>query len=566
MRIVLAGLSFLALSAIADAAEIPASSKVESVTVFLSGAEVVRTAKVQLEKGEHTIVINDVPAGAIAGSIRVEGKATGKLSIGSVDTSRKFLQRSESLAADGERKSIEDRIEQLRDERSVIEAESQAAETQKALIANLAQLPTRPAPSGNAPMAEDWPRILSIISENSMAANRVYLGAQQRLRDVDRRIEDLEKNLAALAPPTKEQTEVRIHVDAESPLDADIAVHYQVPNASWAPIYDARLDTGTKTKPPKLEIARRATIMQRSGENWNDVKLQLSTARPSEGAAMPPLNTQIVDFEPEIRPMAEPAPTAAYEQLRTQRRKAERESASDAEEVAAVAAQAAPPPPVEPMTETFAKVNAAPFEATFQVPGRASVKATGEVKRVVLMTEEIEPVLSSRAVPKLVSNAYLYAAIKLPKGTPLLKGRVYLFRDGTFVGTGELPLLQSGEIHQLGFGIDDLVKVRHAVLEEKRGETGLISTSHVDSRNFRVTIKNLHERPIDVSVIDRVPVSQNQEIKIDYTGKTAPTAQNIEDKRGVMSFDTKLEPDEEKVLEYGYRISWPATKSIMYGP
>ena len=91
-------------------------------------------------------------------------------------------------------------------------------------------------------------------------------------------------------------------------------------------------------------------------------------------------------------------------------------------------------------------------------------------------------------------------------------------------------------------------------------------TTHTDSRNFRVTVKNLHERPIQLTVLDRVPVSQNQDIKVEFTGKAAPTKQNVEDKRGVMSFEAKLEPDEEKVLEYGYRITWPAAKSIIYGP
>ena len=99
-----------------------------------------------------------------------------------------------------------------------------------------------------------------------------------------------------------------------------------------------------------------------------------------------------------------------------------------------------------------------------------------------------------------------------------------------------MPLLQPGEEHDLGFGIDDQVKVKHAVLEEKRGESGLISTSHVDSRNFRVNVKNLHERPIDVTILDRIPVSQNDEIKVEYTGRASPTTQNVDDKRGIIAF------------------------------
>ena len=127
-----------------------------------------------------------------------------------------------------------------------------------------------------------------------------------------------------------------------------------------------------------------------------------------------------------------------------------------------------------------------------------------------------------------------------------------------------MPLLSPGAEHDLGFGLDDQVKVRHAIVEEKRGETGLISSSQTDVRNFRVTVKNMHERPINLVLMDQIPVSLNQDIKIDYTGKAQPTKSNLEDKRGVMSYEAKLEPDEEKVFEYGYRISWPAAKSITY--
>ncbi len=231
---------------------------------------------------------------------------------------------------------------------------------------------------------------------------------------------------------------------------------------------------------------------------------------------------------------------------------------------AGLAAPAAPEP--APIEETVAQLDSAPFDATFDVPGRTTVAGTGEAKRVLLISEDIEPTLSSRSVPKLDSNAYLYAKIKIAKGTPLLPGRIYLFRDGTFVGTGDMPLLPPGEDHDLGFGVDDQVKVKHTVLEEKRGETELISTSHVDSHNFRVSVKNLHERPIDVTILDRTPVSQNDDIKVEFTGRVSPTTQNVDDKRGVFAFVARLEPDEEKVLEYGYRVSWPASKSIVYGP
>lgn len=564
MRLVLAAISLAVLAPLAHAAEVPATSQIQAVTVYLSGAEVTRLARVKLDKGESTVVLGDVPASAVPGSIRVIGKATGKLAIGSVDTTRKLLQRAESAAADTERKTLEDELEKLRDERSIIEAEAQAADTQKALIGNLAQLPTRPAaPTGTMTAGEDWPRVLSIIAQGTQEAGRLALEAQRKLRDVDRRIEDVDRKLAALPPPRTQQTEVRVYVEAESPLDAELTIRYQVPSANWAPIYDARLKTGNKTEPPKLNLARRAAISQRTGEPWNDVALTLSTSRPAESASLPHIDSQIVDFEPEVKPAPPPVPMARLDKSRD----AERAQDQDAAVANAPGiAMEAPAAQAEPISETVAAMTSAPFEASFAVPGRVSIADTGEVKRVVLLNDVIEPALSSRTVPKLETNAYLYAKFNLAKGTPLLPGKVYLFRDDAFVGTGDLPLLQPGEERYLGFGVDDLVKVRYAVLEEKRGETGLISTSSVDSRNYRVTVKNLHERPIDVTVIDRIPISKNQEIKIEYTGKTQPTNQSLDDKRGVLAFEKKLDPDQEEVLEYGYRISWPAAKSIVYGP
>jgi hypothetical protein len=75
----------------------------------------------------------------------------------------------------------------------------------------------------------------------------------------------------------------------------------------------------------------------------------------------------------------------------------------------------------------------------------------------------------------------------------------------------------------------------------------------------------MHERAIGFTVFDQIPVSRNQDIKVDLTGKTPPTRQNVDDKRGVFAWDGKLEPDQEQLIEVGYRVSWPSAKSVVYG-
>ncbi len=572
MRIVVAipGLVLALLSAHVSADEIPAASHLETVTVFPAGAEATRTARLSLQKGEHTLVFNDLPAEAVPGSIRVDGKATAGLDIQSVDMRRRYIPRDDQEKLQAERKGIEDQIEKLRDERGLIQGQEDAAQTQKTLLQNLAQMPGRPQPDDGQPAPSsspaphiDWQQILSLIGSGMPEAQRLALDAEVKKRDLDRRIEELEKKLAALAPARAEQTEVKVYVVAGAALEADMTVRYQVRNAGWTPRYDARLATGSKTTPPALQLTRRADIVQRTGETWENVALQLSTTRPNANAAAPVIDTVTVDFEPDAKEVSAsapppPAPMAAYDGLSVRKRS----SASRTAQLSA-AGEAAPEPDLA-IVQQGATVAAAPFQAVFGVPGRLTVPATGEAKRVFLQEDGIEPVLTVRAVPKIEAKAYLYAKLILPKGSPLLPGDVSLFRDGTFVGTGALPVLSPGEDHELGFGADDQVRVRHAIADEKRGETGLISSARTDSRNFRITVKNMHERAVELVVHDQVPVSQNDEIKVELVGPVQPTKKDIDGKRGVIAFESKLEPEEERLIEFGYRVIWPGARAITY--
>jgi len=141
---------------------------------------------------------------------------------------------------------------------------------------------------------------------------------------------------------------------------------------------------------------------------------------------------------------------------------------------------------------------------------------------------------------------------------------VSLFRDRTYVGIGHLPQLAPGETHEIGFGPDDLVRVKYEVTQEKKGETGLISSSRTDQRRYKITVRNLHERPIAYTVLDQIPVALDEKIKVELTGRTPPTAVDVKDKRGIVAWSGKLGADEEKIIDFGFEISWPADKQIRY--
>lgn len=561
MRLLTALCLLPAIAAGAHAAEVKGTSRIDAVTVYPQGAEVTRIGKVKVEGGEHTLLFVDLPANAVASSIRVEGKATGRLEIGSVDTRSVSVPRADDAVATTERRRVEDAIEKLKDDKAALQASVVAAETQKRLIDNLTQLPTRPAPaSGAAAEQPDWGRLFGLVGERAAEAQKTILDAQVKMRDVDRQIRDLEGKLASLAPTRQSRTEVKVAVNAGSPLEADIVIRYQVRAASWTPYYDARLSTGTKAQAPKLQLVRRASIQQRTGETWDNVALALSTARPAAGTSAPLLSAMVVDYEsdaPPPPPAPRAAPIAGGLRNAPQTTRGVAELAEAARMDAELQSQAA--------EETRARVEVQAFQAIYAIAGRTTVPETGETKRVQIDEMELDPALAVRAVPKREQKAYLYAKLSVARGTPLLPGQVSLFRDSTFVGNGNLPLLAPGEEHELGFGIDDAIRVRYAIAEEKRAETGIITSSKTDTRSYRITVKNLHERAIPLTVLDQIPVSQNADIKVELTGKTAPTRRDVDDKRGVLAWDMTLAPDEERVIEFGYRTTWPAAKKITYG-
>ena len=107
----------------------------------------------------------------------------------------------------------------------------------------------------------------------------------------------------------------------------------------------------------------------------------------------------------------------------------------------------------------------------------------------------------------------------------------------------------------LGFGLG----LRHQHYDEILDGNPPIDWFEVISENYMLP----GGQPL--RVLDQIPVAQNDAIKIELQGRTAPTRRDVEDKRGVMAWDMALTPDEEKAVEFGYRVTWPGAKRVIYG-
>ncbi|MCA1547486.1 mucoidy inhibitor MuiA family protein [Bradyrhizobium sp. BRP19] len=532
------------------AANVDANSTIDTVTVYPDGATVTRVISLDLASGDSTLVAKDFPLSLDPSSLRVEGEAGAKLTIGTIDA------RPPKAAPPVNLPELDKRIEALKDQRADLQGAIDSANARRKFAQHFAEAsPAGLGEKGEARPIAEWRAAFAAVAEEIATADSAIRDSTRKQRELDRQIAQLEAERSA-KPPSK--LEVRIDVASAAATKATLRVTYAVRNARWVPLYDARLDTGAKDRKPQLELVRRAEVTQATGEDWSNVTLGVSTVRISRGGSAPELHSLVAQYPQVPKPMAlgtasdlaRPAPTVRQRSYEPMSKAAEatelRERADEQQAVAEIG----------------------DFQATFRIPGRVSLGAADGAKSLRIASVNVPADLAVRAAPVLDPTAFLEASFKQTDDTTLLPGKVAIYRDGTFVGRGKITASTKDDIVRLGFGADDKVKIERAVLKRNEGSAGLlVTTSKTDERSFKTTIRNGHDFPIRVAIEDQLPVSENEDIVVEMLpSSTQPTANNIRDKRGVLEWSFDAKPGEARDINFAWRIRWPKDKSMVIVP
>ncbi|NEU99566.1 mucoidy inhibitor MuiA family protein [Bradyrhizobium uaiense] len=528
------------------AANLDAASQVDAVTVYPDGASVTRVITLDLPAGDNTLIAKDFPMGLDPSSLRVEGEAGGRLTIGAIDARPPHPVTPANLP------EIEKRIEALRDQREDLQGIITAAEARRKFAEHFAEAsPVGIGEKGEARPVSEWRAAFSAVGDEVATADNAIRDATRKQRDIDREIARLEADRAA-KPPSK--LEVRIELASAAATKATLRVTYAVRSARWMPIYDARLDTGAKDRKPAIELVRRAEITQSTGEDWSNVALVVSTVRVARGGNAPDLNSLIVRYPQPPRPLA-----------------AGRAFDSVQQPSALMPAPAAPSMEqhlFKKAEEQEAAAEVSAFQATFKIPGRVNVSANEGAKSLRISTATITPDLAVRAVPVIDPTAFLEASFVQADDAPLLPGQVSIYRDGIFVGRSRMATAAKDETVRLGFGADDKVKIERTVVKRNEGSAGLIvTTSKTDERAFKTTVRNGHDFPIKVAIQDQLPVSENDDIVVEMLPSSTPaTTTNLRDKRGVLEWAFEAKAGEVRDINFAWRMRWPKDKGVVMVP
>jgi len=533
--------------ALALAGEIEAKSRIVQATVYPNRATMIREAVVDIPAGASVVLFQGLPANLLSDSLRAQGQGDSKVRFNALSHT---LQTQAELIAPRERE-LTRRMQKVQDQRDEIQARRQALAAQRAFLEQIGRQAGQRVAEEVSELrlnAEQWTQAASVIGSSLAEILTTDLAHQVSLRELDRTLQRLKAELSRLQTGQRTTMAVRLPLEADAPVRLTIRLEYQVPGVSWRPVYDARLDTADA----ELSLVHYGAVRQNTGEDWEDVRLVLSTAQPQRGAGLPdlkPLWVDLIDPAKTRRDQAMVSETAMQSKLvgAMDSGNMAMEDSGEQEAAGFVAAE----------------IRTGGFVTEYVIPGRVNVPADGTESRVLCGAFATDNRLQVRIKPQLGTEAFLVSRATLLGEAPLLPGPASLFRDGAYIGQTRMPLLRPGQEQDIGFGIDDRIAVTRNILKDERSDPTLLSREHQLERHMVTTIANQGRQDVEITVLETVPAPRHDRIKLDISRSTTQGYdQDVDDVPGQLRWTVTLPAGDETRISLGWILSWPRNQDM----
>ena len=557
MRIVIWVLASLAVMPVCGAAEIEAESRITAVTVFPDRAGVTRQAKLDLEPGVHTVKVGPLPSQIEPQSVTVNGSGKAEVTLYGV----RVLTRQLETAQDPKVQTLEDEIRKAERHQQQLQTLKQILLQENEYLASIKAASSEQIGKDlitKSPSASDAAALLGFLDEGLLKVAARDQAADEELEAVARQLDKLRRELAELTQGQyRQETVALVDLEARKGGVFTLEVGYRTPGANWSPTYEAR----AATESGHVELVTYGMVRQRTGEDWDDVQVTLSTAKPAMSGTLPKLQPVF------LKPWEPPAPASMAAGMLS------RSNVQAAYNTAykSMAAPAAMDELSEGREDKPAEVATATMDTrgpavTYRLPKAETVPGDWQPHKMPIGSQSFQAGLMYGTTPRLLPYAFLRARVKNTAGQFFLPGPVSVFLDGAFIATAALQQIAPDEEFDLYLGVDERVKVERKELKE-RVEVSLLpglrgKMKSIDYEQL-TTVENFTGRKIHVTVFDLVPVSQREEIVVESVRQTPPNVEaDIEQRPGVFRWELDLAPSQKQELRLSYRVRHPVDMQI----
>jgi len=333
---------------------------------------------------------------------------------------------------------------------------------------------------------------------------------------------------------------VPVDVNVAEDGEYEFTFHYYDRMVSWKPFYDIHV----KNLASPLDFAFKGAISQNTGEDWTDLETSLICGNLSISNNQPVLNPWHVDFViprplmqasmPRNAMMA--APTAAL---------GKQNAASASDDTVLLMAK----PKAEKKTmETM---------ESYVLPEKQVIRS-GKKGSIVDITDITVPAdYIYTTTPKLEPSVFLTARIRDIGIYNLYECRANIYLEGTYIGQINLDPDPTKDYNELSLGRDSQISVSRKNTR-KFTEKHSRNTEHM-AYEYEISIINQKNEPAVIQIRDQIPVSMNQEIKIESVDTSQGT---LDPQTGEVTWFYTFQPNMPAVLKLAYSIVWPKGKLL----
>lgn len=530
-------------------------SEVTKVTVYSDRAQVTRKAVAEATTEPQLFAFKKLPGWVDDGSVRVSVSA-GR--IADVRVERSFLARTTDAGyrkAEEELKALTRQLAEVTDEIAILDAQKAQIDSIKAFSLEKIDKDTI---IGNISV-QSYGDVMTFISDalrETAKARRDALAKQEtiapKVSAAQRKLDDM-KALLQL-----EETTVLVTLQASRAAKSELELTYMMPGATWEPMHELRAST---TDSKTIEVTSFAIVTQTSGEDWGAAELYFSTQSTTESVRIPELEALTLgDTATASRMMSSrmssftraqqafAGQSALWNKVHQNAFAAE----SNFEQVYQSNMQYLQV--VQSKTvQIFETLRNRGTTAQFKALAVNSVRGDGHPTRLRIGASTLEAKQKILAVPEQTLNAARTLDMTNSSGQALLPGKVALYQDGAFIGVTEIDFVAQDEKFSLFLSVADQLKLSRT-LDRKQSSLVHKQVSKMQVA-FIVTVENLSDQPTSLTLADRIPVSENREIRISNV-KIAPSAGP--DSQGILRWELVLKPKEKREFRIGYQVEYPS--------
>ena len=533
------------------------SSKINHVTVYLNGAQVKRKGRITLKKGINTLFFENVSPYLNAKTIQVSG--LGDYII--LDSKKSIKYPKPEETKDIPNKNVQliakmrDSIKDLNFKRNGISAKLNHLNTErKYLMANkIYYKDTLPVLKQSLAYLR---KQLFEISEMEQKLKKQNNDIQELIREINGRINVLNNYQRNKRPKNKKKPihQIEVTVQAQKDLSGSMTVSYFVNNASWSPSYDIRV----KNINSPVELTMKGTVYQNTGEDWENVKLTLSTNNPYKNKVKPELSIWYINYyNPNIgyykdangRPKkARIAKTNAVTLSEV--------SVEDSERTTGNSFQYTPAPAAVRSTNYTVK-NQMMANVEYDINLRYTIEADNRAHLVAVSQEKTKANYVHYLVPKYDRESYLVAQLVDWEELDLLPSKANLYYEGSYIGETRINPTANDTLF-ISLGNDRNVRIKR-VKDKEKSRDKVFSNRKSTTISYDLLIKNMGTRTHKIIVEDHLPVSKDKSIVVTLENKSRA---KFNEKNGMMTWNFTLKGKATKKLKYTYKVEYDNDKPL----